>query len=480
MKLPWYQWMDKIFQQKMKNKEKEEKKDNRKHIHLIAIGGAAMHNLALALHHNGFKVTGSDDEVYNPSRQRLADVGLLPDEMGWHTERIDEGIEAIIVGMHARADNPELKKAQELGLRIVSYPEFMYEQSKDKKRIVIGGSHGKTTTTAMILHVLNHWDIDADYLVGAQLEGFDRMVRISDAPIIIIEGDEYLSSPLVREPKFHFYKPHIAILTGVAWDHINVFPTFENYVAQFEKFVTTIEDGGFLAYYIKDEHLQKIAAKVNRSIRQEAYDTYRYRIENGVTIVNHGEKESRLKIFGDHNLQNMNAARLVCNELELSDDQFFEAIATFTGASKRLELLKQTENSIAYKDFAHAPSKLKATAHALKKLFPKRELIACFELHTFSSLNKVFLPQYKDAMEAADTAYVYFSEHTLEMKRLPMITKEEVSRAFNHPNLKVFTDKNDLLAALNTHHFENKNLLMMSSGTFDKVNLKELADSLLD
>ena len=424
MKLPWYQWMDKMFQQRMKNKEKE---DNRKHIHLIAIGGAAMHNLALALHHNGFKVTGSDDEVYNPSRQRLADVGLLPDEMGWHPERIHDGIEAIIVGMHARADNPELKKAQELGLRIVSYPAFMYEQSKDKKRVVIGGSHGKTTTTAMILHVLNYWNVDADYLVGAQLEGFERMVRISDAPIIVIEGDEYLSSPLVREPKFHFYKPHIAILTGVAWDHINVFPTFENYVEQFEKFVTTIEDGGFLAYYTKDEHLTKIAANAKRSIRKEAYDTYRYRIEEGVTIVNHGEKESRLKIFGDHNLQNMNAARLVCNELNLSDNQFFEAIATFTGAAKRLELLKETATSIAYKDFAHAPSKLKATVHALKKRFPKRELIACFELHTFSSLNKVFLPQYKNAMEAADVAYVYFSEHTLEMKRLPMITKEEVN-----------------------------------------------------
>lgn len=476
MKLPWYQWMDKIFQQRMKNKEKE---DNRKHIHLIAIGGAAMHNLALALHHNGFKVTGSDDEIYNPSRQRLADVGLLPSEIGWHTARIHSGIEAIIVGMHARVDNPELQKAQELGLRIVSYPEFMYEQAKNKKRVVIGGSHGKTTTTAMILHVLNYWNIDADYLVGAQLEGFERMVRISDAPIIVIEGDEYLSSPLVREPKFHFYKPHIAILTGVAWDHINVFPTFENYVEQFEKFVATIEDGGFLAYYTKDEHLTKIASKAKRSIRKEPYDTYRYRIEEGVTIVNHGKKESRLKIFGDHNLQNMNAARLVCNELDLSDDQFFEGIATFTGAAKRLELLKETENAIAYKDFAHAPSKLKATVHALKKRFPQRELIACFELHTFSSLNKAFLPQYKDTMEAADVAYVYFSEHTLEMKRLPMITKEEIKEAFNHPNLKVFTDKNELLKALNTHQFKNKNLLMMSSGTFDKIDLKELTNSLL-
>jgi UDP-N-acetylmuramate: L-alanyl-gamma-D-glutamyl-meso-diaminopimelate ligase len=474
MKLPWYQWMDKMFQQRLKNMEKE----NKGHIHLIAIGGAAMHNLALSLHHNGFKVTGSDDEIYNPSRQRLADVGLLPEAVGWHADRIHSGIDFIIVGMHARADNPELQKAQELGLRIVSYPEFMYEQSKDKKRVVVGGSHGKTSTTAMILHVLNYWKKDADYLVGAQLEGFERMVRISDAPIIVIEGDEYLSSPLVREPKFHFYKPHIAILTGIAWDHINVFPTFENYVEQFSKFVSTIEDGGFLAYYTKDNELQKIATTAKETIRQQAYDAYDYRIENGETIVYNEDKEIRLKIFGDHNLQNMNAARLVCKELDLTDDQFFEAIQTFKGAAKRLELLKETKHSIAYKDFAHAPSKLKATVHALKDRFPERTLIACFELHTFSSLNKAFLPEYRNAMEAADVAYVYFSEHTLEMKRLPKISKEEVQEAFNHPNLTVFTDRDELLAAIRTHNFKNKNLLMMSSGTFDKTDLNALVETI--
>lgn len=473
MKLPWEYWMNKIFQQRTKDN------DSKKHIHLIAIGGAAMHNLALALHHNGFRVTGSDDEIYSPSKERLADAGLLPSEIGWHTERITEGIDAVIIGMHARADNPELHKAKELGIKIYSYPEFLYEQSKNKKRVVIGGSHGKTSTTAMILHVLNHWKIDADYLVGAQLEGFERMVRLSDAPIIVIEGDEYLSSPLVPEPKFHFYKPHIAILTGIAWDHINVFPTFENYVAQFSKFVETIADGGFLAYYEEDKELQNIMRTAKRSLKITPYGTQRYRVENGVTIVEHEGKETRLKIFGAHNLQNLNAARLACLELGVSEYQFFEAMTSFKGASKRLELLKETPVSIAYKDFAHAPSKAKATIKALKNQYPDRTLVACFELHTFSSLNKAFLSEYKDAMQAADVAYVYFSEHTLTMKRLPMITKAEVKTAFGHQNMEVFTNNETLLAALRAQSWANKNLLMMSSGTFDKTDLLELAKELL-
>ena len=473
MKLPWIKWIDKIYDQRIKNEKKV------KHIHLIAIGGAAMHNLALALHFNGFKVTGSDDEIYSPSRERLEKEGLLPETMGWDENRISTDIEAIIVGMHARPDNPELKKALELGVKIYSYPEFVYEQSKNKKRVVIGGSHGKTSTTAMILHVLNHLKIDNDYLVGAQLEGFERMVKLSDAPIIVIEGDEYLASPIVREPKFHFYKPHIAILTGVAWDHINVFPTFDNYVEQFDIFVQTIEQDGLLAYYKGDEHLQKIVNNSSNPIRFQDYDTLNHRVENGKTIIITNEKTYELQIFGQHNLQNLHAAKLVCEELEVTEHDFFTAIQSFKGASKRLELLKETSSSIAYKDFAHAPSKVKATIKALSEQYPERDLVACVELHTFSSLNKKFLTEYKGAMDAADIAFVYFSEHTLKMKRLEPITKEDIQNAFQHSNMRVFTDKNELKLALERIDFQQKNLLMMSSGTFDKTDLKALTNQLL-
>jgi UDP-N-acetylmuramate: L-alanyl-gamma-D-glutamyl-meso-diaminopimelate ligase len=473
MKLPWNQWMDKAFQEKVRKLEKS------RHIHLIAIGGAAMHNLALALHFNGFKVTGSDDEIYNPSRRRLENVGLLPDKMGWDTDNITVGIEAVIVGMHARPDNPELHKAQELGLKIYSYPEFVYEQSKDKKRVVIGGSHGKTTTTAMILHVLNALEIDNDYLVGAQLEGFTRMVKLSAAPIIIIEGDEYLASPIVRSPKFHFYKPHIAILTGVAWDHINVFPTFENYVEQFDIFVNKIEENGFLAYYKNDAELEKIVSKSTQNVRFQAYDTLNHTIEDGKTIVECEGESIELKIFGEHNLQNLNAAKLVCEELGVSEVDFYKAIQTFKGASKRLQLLQETKKSIAYKDFAHAPSKVKATIKALGRQYPDRKLVACVELHTFSSLNKEFLGEYDGAMDEADTAFVYFSEHTLKMKKLPAISKEEVKAAFNHKNIEVFTDMKALLKELKAINFDQKNLLMMSSGHFDGTNLDDLAEELL-
>ncbi len=473
MKLPWNRWMDKIYQQRIKNELKP------RHIHLIAIGGAAMHNVAIALRNNGFKVTGSDDEIYNPSRQRLDNVGLLPKEMGWHPENITADLEAVIVGMHARTDNPELKRAQELGLKIYSYPEFVYEQAVNKKRVVVGGSHGKTTTTAMILHVLGRLNIDTDYLVGAQLEGFNAMVRLSDAPIIVIEGDEYLSSPIVRQPKFHFYKPHIAILTGIAWDHINVFPTFENYVEQFEIFLEKSEDGGFVTYYEGDEHLQKIAAKAKRSLKLQPYNTMDYSIRNGKTLVEFDGKEVELQIFGAHNLQNLQAAKLVCLELGVAEADFYRVITSFKGAAKRLELLKETKKSIAYKDFAHAPSKAKATIKALSAQYPERELVACFELHTFSSLNKAFLKEYHQTMDAADTAFVYFSEHTLKMKRLPAISKEEVAAAFGHSNMIVFTDKEEMLEALRAMKWRKRNLLMMSSGTFDKTNLNRLAEELL-
>ncbi len=448
-------------------------------VHLIAIGGAAMHNLALALQYKGYEVTGSDDEIYNPSRERLAAAGLLPTEMGWNAARITTDLDTVIVGMHARADNPELQKAIALGLNVVSYPAFIYQESMNKTRVVVGGSHGKTSTTAMILHALNHWNIDADYLVGAQLEGFDRMVRLSNAPIIVIEGDEYLASPLTPVPKFHFYKPHFAILTGIAWDHINVFPTFENYIEQFEIFVKSIEAGGTLAYYEGDAILSKIADEQGKHLKLSPYNTIGHTIKNGETSINYRGRKNRLKIFGEHNLQNLNAARIICNQLGINNKRFFEAMESFGGAAKRLQRIVKNEKNVAYLDFAHAPSKVQATTNAVKAQFKNSEVIACFELHTFSSLNEAFLQEYKNTMNAADKALVYFSEHTLTMKRLPMINKRQVEVAFNHPNMEIFTETEALQARLKEMDWNEKVLLMMSSGNFHGIDVKAFCEELL-
>ena len=425
-------------------------------IHLIAIGGSAMHNMALALHHKGFDVTGSDDAIFSPSKERLAKYNLLPNEMGWFVSKITSDLDAIILGMHAREDNPELAKAKELNIPIFSYPEYIYEQSKNKKRVVIGGSHGKTSITAMILHVLENLNMDCDYMVGAQLEGFDTMVKLShDAPLIILEGDEYLSSPIDRRPKFHLYQPHIAVLSGIAWDHINVFPTFEMYVNQFRIFKNMITDT--LIYCSEDKELTKLSKEATKC-KLIAYSTPNHTIENGITSI----ENTALLIFGNHNLQNLNAARLVCNELGVSDTNFYQKIATFKGASNRLELVRRSETSAIYKDFAHSPSKLKATSSAMKKQFKNRKLVACMELHTFSSLNEEFLKEYKGSMDEPDTAIVYFSPEAIAHKKLEAITKEQVYRAFNREDLLVFTDSKELEKYLNALNWKNQNLLMMS------------------
>ena len=437
-------------------------------IHLIAIGGSAMHNMALALHHKGFDVTGSDDAIFSPSKERLAKYNLLPNEMGWFVSKITSDLDAIILGMHAREDNPELAKAKELNITIFSYPEYIYEQSKNKKRVVIGGSHGKTSITAMILHVLENLNMDSDYMVGAQLEGFDTMVKLShDATIIILEGDEYLSSPIDRRPKFHLYQPHIAVLSGIAWDHINVFPTFEMYVNQFRIFKNMITDT--LIYCSQDKELTKLSKEATKC-KLIAYSTPNHTIENGITSV----ENTALLIFGNHNLQNLNAARLVCNELGVSDTNFYQKIATFKGASNRLELVRRSETSAIYKDFAHSPSKLKATSSAMKKQFGNRKLVACMELHTFSSLNEEFLKEYKGSMDEPDTAIVYFSPEAIAHKKLEAITKEQVHRAFNREDLLVFTDSKELEKYLNALNWKNQNLLMMSSGTFEGIEFGNL------
>ena len=433
-----------------------------------------MHNLAMAVaSKEGYRVTGSDDEIFEPALSHLRNAGLLPDEMGWHPERITRDIDAIILGMHAREDNPELVRARELGLKIYSFPEYLYEQTKDKIRIVVGGSHGKTTTTSMILYVLNRLGIEADYMVGAQIEGFERMVRLSDtAKYAVFEGDEYLTSPLDLRSKFLWYHPHIAILTGIAWDHINVFPTFPEYVETFRKFVQSIEPNGSFIYFQGDENLRMLAEELKIQKSKLAiipYDAYDGNVE--------------MQVFGRHNMQNLQAAMLACHCIGIAPDDFYREISTFTGASNRLEKICETETSVAYKDFAHSPSKLKATINAVRERYPEKKLIACMELHTFSSLMADFLPQYKDCMKEADIAYVYFNPKVIEHKRLTPITADEVREAFGTKNVEVFTESEALQEAvrnqLSAVKSQNTALLMMSSGTFDGINVKQFAEELM-
>ncbi|MCB0397389.1 MAG: peptidoglycan synthetase [Flavobacteriales bacterium] len=448
-------------------------------VHFIAIGGSAMHNLALALHSMGNEVTGSDDQIFEPSRTRLEVAGLLPEKMGWDPTRINKDVDAVILGMHARPDNPELLKAQEMGMNIYSYPEYIAHVAANKKRVVIGGSHGKTTITSMILHVLKSVNMDCDYLVGAQLEGFDRMVKLSDAPLIVIEGDEYLSSPIDRRPKFHWYKPHIALVSGIAWDHINVFPTFENYLDQFLQFIALIEKDGVLIYNNEDEHLRALVDGMTNDIRLEPYGCPDHDIRDGKTFLRtlHGSVE--LQVFGRHNLHNINGAYHVCSELGVSDPDFFKAIATFRGAAKRLELIASSDNATVYKDFAHAPSKLKAAVSAVGEQYPDRELVAVMELHTFSSLNKDFLKQYTGTMNPADRAFVYYNPETLAHKKLETISPDQVKEAFGRPDLEVYTSSGDLLKTLRNISWKGKNLLLMTSGNFDGVDLNAFGKEVL-
>ena len=519
-------------------------------VHFIAIGGSAMHNLAIALCQKGITVTGSDDEIFDPAKSRLEKYGLLPAEFGWHPERITKDLDAVVLGMHARVDNPELLRAQELGIKIYSYPEYLYEQSKDKLRIVVGGSHGKTTTTAMILHVLAHCGIEADYMVGAQLKGFDVMVRLSHtAKVMVIEGDEYLTSPIDRRPKFHLYHPNVGIITGIEWDHINVFPTFDIYREQFAKFIDLIEPGtqasrlqqGTLIYCDEDPEVHRVAMENRRTdIQKLPYVCPEHRVVDGVTyLVGSGEcvvdsnrgqvlptgmpsarstthypLSTPLKIFGHHNLLNLTAARLACRQVGVTDEQFDEAIASFEGASKRLELVKKSDTCAVYKDFAHAPSKLRATIHAMREQYPDRRLVACMELHTFSSLTQEFLQQYAHSMDEADVRYVYFSQHALQLKKLPPLDPDEVKAAFEgtpsgtqasrlhaaettaHP-VEVFTDSKKLVEcvvalmrkcvsadasatdAFTQSHNNATNLLMMSSGNFDGIDFNQLAEEII-
>lgn len=452
------------------------------HYHFIAIGGAAMHNLAIALQQQGHTVSGSDDEILDPSKSRLQKYGLLPSEIGWRPQLINSKIDAIILGMHAREDNPELLTAKALGLSIYSYPEFLYEHSKHKTRIVIGGSHGKTTITAMLLHVCKVLNIDVDYMVGSQLEGYEVMVRLSqEAPIMIMEGDEYLSSPIDRRPKFHLYRPHIALLSGIAWDHINVFPTFDIYVEQFKKFIGLIEPNGHLVYCQEDTHLADLASQARPDIQKHPYTQANYRIDTKRHLcqIGIGKQSYTMAVFGKHNMQNIAGAEKVAAAIGVDTKDFYSAISTFKGASNRLQALSTGYDRAIYKDFAHSPSKLKATVDAMKEQYPERDLVACMELHTFSSLNANFLSEYKDSMNRAEIAIVYFNPHTITHKKLKPITEDQLKTAFAHPNIKIFTDVKKLTENLKSYHWQHKNLLLMSSGNFGGIDYQNITDFIM-
>ncbi len=444
-------------------------------VHFIAIGGSAMHNLAIALHQKGYQVSGSDDAIFEPSKSRLERYGLLPNELGWFAERITSDLDAIILGMHAKQNNVELLKAQELGVTIYSYPEFLYEQSKNKTRVVIGGSHGKTTITSMILHVLHYHEKDVDYMVGAQLDGFDTMVRLTEEnDFMILEGDEYLSSPIDRRPKFHLYQPNIALVSGIAWDHINVFPTYENYVKQFEIFMTSIINGGALVYNEEDNEVKKLAEATENPIRKFAYTIPRYRIENGKTILDTPEGEMPIEVFGAHNLSNLAGAKWICQHMGVDEDDFYEAIASFKGASKRLEKIAESQTTVAYKDFAHSPSKVKATTTAVKEQYSDRNIIACLELHTYSSLNAEFLKEYQGALDAADKAVVFYSPDAVKIKQLDEVSIDQISKAFNREDLLIYTNPKEFQEYLKQENFSNSVLLLMSSGNYGGLNFDEV------
>jgi UDP-N-acetylmuramate: L-alanyl-gamma-D-glutamyl-meso-diaminopimelate ligase len=439
-------------------------------VRFIAIGGSVMHQLAIALKKKGYTVTGSDDEIFEPAFSNLAGEGLLPEAMGWYPEKIDPRTDAVILGMHAKPDNPELIKAREMGLKIYSFPEYIYQESRDKTRVVIGGSHGKTTTTSMIMHVLKKAGKDFDWLVGAKLEGFQQSVNITTAPVIICEGDEYPASAIEKHPKFHFLFPHIAILTGIAWDHINVFPTFEFYLEQFKIFLDKIEKDGILIYNETDPVLKNLVEKHPARLRKKAYRIPEHHIENGRTIVELDGKKAQLLVFGDHNLLNLQATWLATTALGVDTRTFLQAISSFSGASKRLELLGANGRSSVYRDFAHAPSKVKATMDAVKQQYPDRKLISVLELHTYSSLNEQFMTEYKGTLDKADKAVVFYSKHALSLKRMPDLTKEKVIEGFDKKGLIVINEKEELIKWLHQQSYENANLLLMSSGNYDGMD----------
>lgn len=450
-------------------------------IHFIAIGGAIMHSLAIALKRKGYHVTGSDDKIADPAKSNLEREGIMPPQIGFDAANIHTGLDAVILGMHAREDNPELIKAQDLGLKIYSFPEYIYEYSKNKQRVVVAGSHGKTTITSMIMHVLKENQLDFDYLVGARVPGFDTGVKLTEeAPIIILEGDEYFASPIHRESKFMYYKPHAALVSGVAWDHVNIFPDYDGYVKQFEKFAYSLNEWGFITWYKEDEELKKIFGQFDAKVRTRPYDIHPYRIKDGKTYLQTDFGEVPLHVFGEHNLQNISGTKNICNELGITDEGFYKAIATYTGAANRMQLLAQNSHTIIYRDFAHSPSKLKATVHAARLQFPEKGLVAVMELHTFSSLNKDFLKEYAGCMDEADLPIVFYDEATCLQKQMPLLEENFVKDAFGNERIHVISNADALTQALKAQKWDGKVLLLMSSGTFAGLDLTSLSEHILN
>jgi UDP-N-acetylmuramate: L-alanyl-gamma-D-glutamyl-meso-diaminopimelate ligase len=444
-------------------------------IHFIAIGGSAMHNLAMALHTKGYQITGSDDTIFEPSKSRLEKRGLLPQEFGWFADKITTDLDAVVLGLHAKEDNPELLKAKERGVKIYSYPEFLYEQSKHKTRVVIGGSHGKTTITSMILHVMNYHNKAVDYMVGAQLDGFDTMVHLTEEnDFIVLEGDEYLSSPIDRRPKFHLYKPNIALLSGIAWDHINVFPTLDNYVEQFETFLKCMSNAAIMVYNEEDPLVKKVVEESDKHMKRYPYQIPDHFIEDGQTYLETEEGPLPIEVFGNHNLSNLAGAKWICQHMGIDEDEFYEAITTFKGASKRLEKIAESKGKVAYKDFAHSPSKVQATTSAVAKQYTNRKTIACLELHTYSSLNAEFLKEYAHALDAADEAIVFYSPNAVAIKKLEEVSEQQIFEAFKRHDLKVYTTPEEFKSHLFDMNFENSVLLLMSSGNYGGLDFDEV------
>ena len=446
-------------------------------IHFIAIGGSAMHNLAIALHQKGYQVSGSDDMIHNPSKSRLEKYSLLPQEFGWFTEKISSSLDVVILGMHAKKDNLELLEAQKLGLKIYSYPEFLYEQSKDKTRVVIGGSHGKTTITSMVLHVLSYHEKEVDYMVGAQLEGFETMVHLTEEnDFIVLEGDEYLSSPIDMRPKFHLYKPNIALLSGIAWDHVNVFPTFDNYLEQFRVFTDSMVNGGIMVYNEEDINVKEVVDSSENHIKKYPYQTPNHFIKDGITFLETSEGDLPLEIFGKHNLQNLAGSKWICQHMGIDEDDFYEAIASFSGASKRLEKVAENNDTVIFKDFAHSPSKVEATTRAVKNQYNNRKVLACLELHTYSSLNADFLSEYKGSLDFADKAVVFYSPDAVKIKQLKEVTKKQIADAFQYDDLIIYTNPQEFKDFLFSENLKETVLLFMSSGNYGGLDFELIKD----
>lgn len=437
-----------------------------------------MHNLAIALHLKGYEVSGSDDEIFEPSRSRLQKHGLLPDQLGWFPEKLGDQVDSVILGMHARADNPELLKAQELGLQIYSYPEYLFNQSRNKTRVVIAGSHGKTTITSMILHVLGDLGIETDFLVGAQLEGFDVMVRLSEtAKWMVMEGDEYLTSPIDRVPKFLHYHPHIAVISGIGWDHVNVFPSFDNYLDQFRMFIESIDATGNLIYCAEDKHVAQLAEAF--SGKKIPYFQHSWQTDCDQNYLLYAGERFDIQIFGNHNMTNLNAARNVCALMGVDDLSFYKSISTFRGASLRLEKIASENEISVYRDFAHAPSKLKASVEALRSKYSKEQLLVCFELHTFSSLSASFMHHYAGTLATADTAVVFYDPHAVELKRLEKVSQSFIKEAFGMNDLVVVSTQADLKSFLESAIQRPAVVAFMSSGSFGGIQLSKYAQELI-